>query len=143
MVDYAKPLETMIAAGNFERASAGITPNRFRITGEDTVEFEICLFHFSRMTTFFAVVRAVEAYDKDNPWSLGKIEHLLSLATPYSQGQCVQQIFAPGSVATVSGNRCVSALRKYGTGVHLELRIIETKIAYWHHFLAVREVSTV
>lgn len=139
-VDYAQSLDAMIAAGRYDWKNDYITAKRFKLEGDGNVEFESCLFHFDRYIESPDAVKAIEAADKDNPWSPGKIEHVLSFGAFFPEEQRKYPIIALGSVATISGRRSVPVLWESGTGRNLDLPWWSSG---WHddyRFLAVRKV---
>jgi hypothetical protein len=140
-VDHDRGLIAMIDDGHYDWKNADITPKRFPITGKGIVEYEGCLVHFNRDTESAANIKAIESADTANPWSAGKIEHLLAFGAKFPEEQRKYPIIGLGSVAKVSGNRNVPGLWGSRSKRNLYLPWFVDGWNVHCRFLAVRKVS--
>lgn len=120
-VNYGQPLAAMIAAGKYDRKNDDITAKRSPLTGEGLVEVEACLFHFDRSISSEDAVKAIETADKQNPWTPGQIEHVLSFGTFFPEEQHKYPVVGLGSVVKINGNRNVPELWKNDAKRKLDL----------------------
>jgi hypothetical protein len=141
-VDFGRSLEQMIAAGNYDWKNDNITAKKFPVVGNGVEQFEAKLFHFNCDTASQANVNAIKADDPANPWEPGRIEYLLSFGEKYPEEQRKYPIVALGSVAKVSGDRCVPDLDRYDTGRGLYLSWWDFGWRGHDRFLAVRKLPS-
>lgn len=144
-VDYGQPLEAMIAAGKYDWKNDDITAKRFPLIAKESnggiVEVEACLFHFNRVIESKYAIKAIEAADKDNPWTAGQIEHVLAFGAFFPEEQRKFPVIGLGSVAGILGGRSVPGLWEGGTGRGLGLDWWGGGWRDGCRFLAVRKVS--
>jgi hypothetical protein len=140
-VNHDQTLEAMIATGKYDWKNDDITAKRFPLTGEGLVEVEACLFHFDRSISSEDAVKAIETADKQNPWTPGQIEHVLSFGAFFPEEQRKYPVVGLGSVVEVSGLRHVPELWEDGAGRRLDLSWWKGDWDEDYRFLAVRKVS--
>ncbi|MCX6787096.1 MAG: hypothetical protein NTY93_01045 [Candidatus Kaiserbacteria bacterium] len=161
-VDYRQLLEEMIDVGCYDWTNDEITTEFFPIEGKGIVEFEFHCHCYDSFLSSEEVIekikrenKRIEQENKGNPWSPGKIEHLLSLGASFPNEQCNGPIVGLGSIATVYGIRgvkirfgelpgslVVPGLRKNGSRRILGLDRWKCSWPSATRFLIVRGVST-
>lgn len=147
-VDYDLGLWGMVEAGDY--SSVALQIEWFKIKGQGIHHFEARLIHFNRAMFPKVILSEIASLDPANPWSPGKIEHLLALGDQYPEEQCKHYITALGSVANVRGagdyRASLSATDENADGKTVSLsRLLSADVAIssaLHHtyrFLVVRK----
>ena len=117
-VDYTKPLDAMITAGNYDYRNDNITTENFPVTGNGTVECEVILVHFDRSIKSEAAITEMEQLDL-RPATLTE---LLAFGETYPEIQREFPIICLGSSWVDSdGYRNVPYLDRWRAGGRLDL----------------------
>jgi len=135
-VDYTKPLDAMITAGNYDYRNDNITTENFPVTGNGTVECEVILVHFDRDIKSEAAITELEQMGLQP----AKIEHLLALGAKHPDLQREFPIICLGSSWVHSdGDRVVPYLGHWDAERGLVLRWFVSRWSRFCRFAAVRK----
>jgi hypothetical protein len=140
-VDYGETYEQMVSVGTYDCRNNDINAKKFPIKGTGRARFQGKLFHFNRVIESPDAITQIEVADTENPWSAGKIEHLLAFGAKFPEEQRKYPIIGLSSVARVGGHRYVPVLWNYGAGRDLRLGWFDDRWGDYCRFLAVRQIS--
>lgn len=141
VIDYSQTLEQMILAGRYDWKNDNITADRFPVRDEGIVEYEYKLVHPNRSISSKDVIKETTSIDKENPWQVARIEHLLAYGAKNPEEQRKYPIVALGSVGEVGDDRGVPFLGEGGSRRLLSLRWFDFVWYSVCRFLAVRKIT--
>lgn len=142
-VNFDETLDVMIASGHYDLTHGDITPKRFPIKGQGIIQYERKVFHFNRNITSKDAIRLIEIDDKNKPWKVAGIEHILAFGKKNQDGQRKFPIAALGSVGKIGGYPYVPILCVDGAlrDIHLLVSLRQSDLIWGsgYRFLAVRK----
>lgn len=147
VVDYSLNLQQMIAAGKYDWTNSNIIEERFPVKPQgqvaEKVEYEYMLDYPNRDISTNDELKRVASIDKDNPWQVAEISHLLAYGAAHPEDQRKFPIIGLGSVADVGGYRGCPCLGSDGSERGLYLGLVVNDWDAGCRFLLVRRKVSV